>query len=265
MGKKICGIISILAVFAISPVCANASVDDVNSAFESINGNGGHVEVSECVLDENSKFLHLMVIQDGNEGDGDTSAFCDKVFDAVKSFSAQSWYDYNYVIEDFVSVGYDGVITTAILDLKNDSRSWVAWGNVMYEDRISDGKILKKGVLEDNSNESSDIQDDSSFDDVGRLNPGVYIVGEDIVAGKYTFTVSDGAGIISVYDSYDDYKNDDYRHSEEYYVASKKYKESLDSDLESINSLYSSEIGNLPLENGMCVKIDTVSVLYLAK
>lgn len=133
----------------------------------------------------------------------------------------------------------------------------------MYEDRISDGKILKKGVLEGNSNESSDIQEDNSFDDVGRLNPGVYIVGEDIAAGKYTFTVSDGVGVIDVYDSYDAYKNDDYEHSEEYNVASKKYKESLGSDMESLNALYSSEIGNLPLEDGMCVKIDTVSVLYL--
>lgn len=75
--------------------------------------------------------------------------------------------------------------------------------------------------------ENSNSQENDSLDDTGRLNPGVYIIGEDIPAGKYTFSITDGAGIISVYDSYDDYKNDDYEHSEEYHVASKNIKKVL--------------------------------------
>mgnify|MGYP000044325303 FL=1 len=267
MKNIICLLLTCAVTLSAFPVSVSAgSIDDVNAAFAPINGNGGHVEASECVLDETSKVLHLMVVQNENERNGDTSTFCDNVSNILNSFPSQNWYDYDYVIEDALKVGYNGVIATSINDLTNDSRSWAAWGTAIYEDRISDGQILKKGVLEDIQESSeSDSKSSDSLDDVGRLNPGVYIIGEDIPAGKYTFSITDGAGIISVYDSYDDYKNDDYEHSEEYHVASKKYKESLGSDLESINSLYSSEIGNLPLENGMCVKIDTVSVLYLAK
>lgn len=265
MKNKICLLLTCAVTLSAFPVSVSAgSIDDVNAAFAPINGNGGHVEASECVLDENSKVLHLMVVQNENEGNGDTATFCDNVSNILNSFPSQDWYDYDYVIEDALKVGYNGVIATSINDLTNDSRSWAAWGTAIYEDRISDGQILKKGVLEDIQESSeSDSKSSDSFDEVGQLSPGVYIVGEDIAAGKYTLTVTDGAGSIEVYNTYDDYKNSNYNAVNMYAVASESYKKAVTD--ETIKSVYSSEIGNLPLESGMCVKIDTVSVLYLVE
>lgn len=254
----------VMALSAFSVSVSAGSIDDVNAAFAPINGNGGHVEASECILDENSKVLHLMVVQNESEGDGDTGTFCDNVSNILNSFPDQDWYDYDYVIGDYLKVGYDGVIVTSINDFRNDSRSWAAWGTAIYEDRISDNQTLMEGELKDiqESNEP-DSEPSDSFDTVGRLNPGIYIVGEDIAAGKYTLTVTDGIGFIEVYNTYDDYKNGNYDAMNMYMVASESYKK-VAAD-EAINSMYSSEIGSLPLENGMCVKIDTVSVLYLVE
>ena len=265
MKKKVCLISICTIALNMFPTSVSAgNIDDVNAAFASINGNGGHVEASECILDENSKILHLMVVQNENEGNGDTGAFCDNVSGILSNFPNQDWYDYDYVIEDSLKVGYNGVVTTSISDFANDSRSWAAWGAAIYEDKISDGQILRRGILE-NVQESNEPNSESSdsFDEVGRLNPGVYIVGEDIAAGKYTLTVTDGVGSIEVYNTYDDYKNDNYDAMDMYVVASENYKEAMTDEV--IKSMYSSEIGNLPLESGMCVKIDAVSVLYLVE
>lgn len=94
------------------------------------------------------------------------------------------------------------------------------------------------------------------------LNPGVYVVGEDIPAGKYSFHITDGVGMIEAYGSYDAYKANDYNDYECYGAASETYKDSLDSDLESLNALYSSDIGNIPLQNGMCLNINGVTASY---
>ena len=266
MKKRVCGIITMCAFLCISPVNASAtSFDNINEMLNKINGEDGIVEASECVIDKNTKSLHLSVVISENVPDDEVGTFASKVSGVLSEASQQDWYDYDYVTDDFYKSGYDGVVLTNVWNFKNDTLACSIWDDSLSITRLSDGTKLKEAVLKDVESENSDSQENESLDDTGRLNPGVYIIGEDIPAGKYTFSITDGAGIISVYDSYDDYKNDDYEHSEEYHVASKKYKESLGSDLESINSLYSSEIGNLPLENGMCVKIDTVSVLYLAK
>lgn len=94
------------------------------------------------------------------------------------------------------------------------------------------------------------------------LNPGVYIAGEDIPAGKYSFHITDGAGTIETYGSYDSYKSNNYVDCEYYEVASEAYKNNLSSDLESLRDLYSSDIGNIPLQDGMCLKISGVTVSY---
>lgn len=265
MEKRVCEIITMCAFLCVSPVNASAtSFDNINEMLNKINGEDGFVEASECMIDKNTKSLHLTVVISEDVSDDGVSTFASKVSSTLSEASQQDWYDYDYVTDNFYKGGYDGVVLTNVWNFKNDTLAYSIWDDSLSITRLSDGTKLKEAILKDVESESSDSQKNDSLDDVGRLNSGVYVVGEDIPAGKYAFTITDGVGIISVYDSYDDYKNDNYEHSEEYPVASKKYKESLDSDLESIKSLYSSEIGNLPLENGMCVKIDTVSVLYSA-
>ena len=63
MKKRVCGIITMCAFLCISPVNASAtSFDNINEMLNKINGEDGFVEASECVIDKNTKSLHLSVV-----------------------------------------------------------------------------------------------------------------------------------------------------------------------------------------------------------
>ena len=63
MRKKVCEIITMCAFLCISPVNASAtSFDNINEMLNKINGEDGFVEASECVIDKNTKSLHLSVV-----------------------------------------------------------------------------------------------------------------------------------------------------------------------------------------------------------
>lgn len=55
-----------------------------------------------------------------------------------------------------------------------------------------------------------DIVDTKSINTLFSLTAGTYIIGEDIDTGKYNFYAQSGNGSLKVYNSYEDYKNDEY-------------------------------------------------------
>lgn len=99
------------------------------------------------------------------------------------------------------------------------------------------------------------------------LSPGVYVVGEDIPSGKYSFSVISGVGEMKLYNSYDEYRNDSgWDCFEDYSLASQKYIDELNQETgEMMSALYSSTAGNVKLEDGMCISIDSVVLEYSVK
>lgn len=131
---------------------------------------------------------------------------------------------------------------------------------VELEERIA---ALEDLLLNGDGGISSETEDNSA--DASRLstlNPGVYIVGEDIISGKYDFTVKNGIGVIYVYDNYEVYKEDQYGFNEMYQIASQDYLDGIaqNEDVGFIASMMSSKADNVRLEDGMCMYLDSVTV-----
>ena len=102
MKKRVCGIITMCAFLCISPVNASAtSFDNINEMLNKINGEDGFVEASECVIDKNTKSLHLSVVISENVPDDEVGTFASKVSGVLSDASQQDWYDYDYVTDDF--------------------------------------------------------------------------------------------------------------------------------------------------------------------
>lgn len=77
---------------------------------------------------------------------------------------------------------------------------------------------------------TNDVSSDTTSSESSVLNPGVSIVGEDISAGKYNFSVTKSFGTIYTYDSYDKYKENQYSFNEMYPLASQEYLDSFAND-----------------------------------
>lgn len=94
--------------------------------------------------------------------------------------------------------------------------------------------------------------------DEGILNQGIYIVGEDIPAGKYCFTAKSGIGVIYTYKSYDLYQQDEYSFNEMYQIAPQEFLDGFsdNKDLGFIASSISTSVDNVRLTDGMCLKTD---------
>lgn len=115
-----------------------------------------------------------------------------------------------------------------------------------------------EGLLS-NSNNSENIVASSE----GTLEPGVYIVGEDIPEGKYTFSITRGEGSLLVYADYSTYKSGDRFDAYEIYdVASQNYIDQYKDMMEAYAESLSTEVGNVRLENGECLNVDAVTVSY---
>lgn len=97
MKKRVCGIMTMCAFLCISPVNASAtSFDNINEMLNKINGEDGFVEASECVIDQNTKSLHLSVVISENVPDDEVGTFASKVSGVLSEASQQDWYDYDY-------------------------------------------------------------------------------------------------------------------------------------------------------------------------
>lgn len=100
----------------------------------------------------------------------------------------------------------------------------------------------------------------------GTLEPGVYIVGEDIPEGKYTFSITRGEGSLLVYADYSTYKSGDRFDAYEIYdVASQNYIDQYKDMMEAYAESLSTEVGNVRLENGECLNVDSVTVSYIVQ
>ena len=84
------------------------------------------------------------------------------------------------------------------------------------------------------------------FDDV--LGAGEYLVGVDIPMGKYLLTCTEGAGSITIYKSYEDYKTD--RSHDRLIFLATGY------NLEKFPSRYSETYKNLSIDEGEYIIID---------
>lgn len=93
------------------------------------------------------------------------------------------------------------------------------------------------------------------------LKAGVYDVGEDIEAGKYSVTIYEGAGYLQLFESYDNFietKGNQFLAIQSYDVASPE--NAADSWLD-----YISEVGSIRLTDGMCLVMDEVSGIFTKK
>lgn len=84
------------------------------------------------------------------------------------------------------------------------------------------------------------------------LLAGNYIIGEDLLEGKYSFHVTSGYGKFMLFDSYEDYKTDDYDYFLRFDVAAE------DVDFMDYATNY---IANLRLQNGECLVISDSAVV----
>ena len=99
------------------------------------------------------------------------------------------------------------------------------------------------------------------------LYSGTYVVGEDLDAGKYNIKIEDGVGTMYIFPSYDIYvsSNKGLLEALSYqYVASDEYIQGLkDSEyISTMASIYTSNISNIRLTDGVCVVLDTVTATF---
>lgn len=120
---------------------------------------------------------------------------------------------------------------------------------------------LKEYIQSGQGTEGEKSPVNSEGDDQYDLKAGVYEVGDDIEAGKYSVTIYDGAGYLQLFDSYKNYvetKGNQFLAIQSYDVASPEKAENPWID-------YISEIGSLRLDDGMCLVLDEVSGVFTRK
>lgn len=95
------------------------------------------------------------------------------------------------------------------------------------------------------------------------LNVGVYVVGEDIKSGKFDFTAIKGSGSCKIYNSYDEYVNDQYGYDafEDYDMKEENASVGMRNE-----DVYSQSISNIRLEDGQCLVIEKgLKIEYIEK
>lgn len=124
---------------------------------------------------------------------------------------------------------------------------------VELENRISQLELLLSGTNEQVSDFSSPFN----------LASGVYIGGEDIPVGDYSFKVLTGDGQLSIYASYDDYSNDSSGY--DYRTAYSLMDESTRNDMTEKGygftvASYMTELGNIKITDGLCIAVEGVTL-----
>lgn len=125
------------------------------------------------------------------------------------------------------------------------------------EERVARLEVLVSGP------ESKTTTAQSEAEDAITLNPGTWIVGEDIPAGRYNLTSSsDGGAMCYVYESLDDKLSgelwdDFYSLSTEAYLE--QYKDMFDSSI--LDSLVT-EVFNVYMLDGQCIEIEGSAMVF---
>lgn len=146
MRKKMATIISsVILCSGIYTIPAHAELEDVNSAFQDINGNGGAIQISEFSPYDDCKMLRI--IETVNV-DSSNSNFVFDVTDKLKEISKEAWFDYNYVYLDRYFNGDPHITSSSIYNFSEDREDAVFWGDsgIMSVYSISQEKMLKVGT-----------------------------------------------------------------------------------------------------------------------
>lgn len=122
---------------------------------------------------------------------------------------------------------------------------------VELENRISQLELLLSGA-------DGQIND---FSSPFNLASGVYVGGEDIPVGDYSFKVLSGDGELTVYSSYDDYAADEYSYRAMYMLMDEATKNSMAKQgFGDTFASYSSELGNIKITDGLCIAVEGVTL-----
>lgn len=103
------------------------------------------------------------------------------------------------------------------------------------------------------------VVDNNATSNPDALEQGVYVVGEDLIAGKYDFTATAGSGILWIYESLDTYEKDPYDSINTYTLAGDE------EILKSLSSMYSKSCKNIRIKKGYCIVVDGALILDLTK
>ena len=93
------------------------------------------------------------------------------------------------------------------------------------------------------------------------LASGVYVGGEDIPVGDYSFKVTTGQGTFSVFSSYDDYATDEYSFKTMYMLMDESTRNSMaEQGYGTTVAAYTSELGNIKITDGLCIAVEGVTL-----
>ena len=122
----------------------------------------------------------------------------------------------------------------------------------VYTDTVSHIKLANDWCLIIDKGLELRYQASESIDEK-ILSVGTYIVGEDISVGKYDFTAITGSGSVKLYNSYDEYLEDEYGiHAFEDYDMKEE-----NASVGMLNEdVYTESVNNIRLDDGQCLVIE---------
>lgn len=104
------------------------------------------------------------------------------------------------------------------------------------------------------------VVDNNASSNPESLSQGTYVVGEDIIAGKYDLKALGGTGIIWIYSSLDAYEKDKYDSLETYALSGSE------DVLKELDNMYTDTCKNMRLKSGYCIVVDsTLSIELIQK
>lgn len=143
------------------------------------------------------------------------------------------------------------LLVVIIGSVNSDTKNEEVKSVVQIEDASTKAQENKEEQKE-TGEELGELEEDS-FEKENVLNTGIYIIGEDLIAGKYDLTAIKGSGSVKIYNSYDEYLEDEYG---VYAFADYDMKEENASVGMLNEDVYSQTISNIRLEDGQCLIIE---------
>lgn len=150
------------------------------------------------------------------------------------------------------AIAFGGTSALHAEDLGNEDRITNLETKVIeLENRISQLELL----LSDADGQVGDFS--SPF----TLSSGIYVGGEDIPVGDYSFKVTTGLGTFSVYSSYDDYVDDEYSYKNTYLLMDETSRNSMiEQGSGATANMYTPELGNIKVTDGLCISVEGVTL-----
>lgn len=150
------------------------------------------------------------------------------------------------------AIAFGGASALHAEDLGNEDRITNLENKVTeLENRISQLELLLSGTNEQVGDFSSPFT----------LASGIYVGGEDIPVGDYSFKVTTGQGSLSVYSSYDDYADDEYSYKTIYMLMDETTRNSMiEQGYGTTANIYIPELGNVKITDGLCISVEGVTL-----